>query len=82
MAAAFFKITNVTVTPNGGGNDVVVTFPSVTGRTYRVESSPSLTSPNGTTVASNLPGTGAPIQVTDIAVIGTPRFYRVVALLP
>jgi hypothetical protein len=61
---------------------VTVTFPSVAGRTYRVESSPSLTTPSWSPVADNLPGTGVPIQVTDTAVIGALRLYRAVAILP
>ena len=61
---------------------MTVTFTSVAGRTYRVESSASLTSPSWSPFADNLPGTDAPIQVTDTAVIAAPRFYRAVAILP
>ena len=81
-SGSVFKIISIALAANGGGNDVTVSFPSVAGRTYRVESSASLTSPSWSPVADNLPGTGAPIHVTDTAVIGELRFYRAVAILP
>jgi hypothetical protein len=61
------------------GNDMQLTFPSVLGRTYRVERSNTLLEGSWSTVQDNLSGTGAPIQITDLS--GSARtkcFYRIV----
>jgi len=59
-----------------------ITFPSVSGQTYRVERTDSLSPTTWTTVADNLPGTGVPLQVIDITTGAGQRFYRVVVLPP
>jgi hypothetical protein len=68
------------------GDDVLISFPSVTGRFYRVERSETLAPDSWTTVltqtlpANLLPGTGALIQITDTEGALLPRrFYRLVA---
>jgi hypothetical protein len=58
---------------------MLLSFPSVPGRTYRVERSETLLGGSWTTVQDNIPGTGAPIQVTDPSGAAQPRrFYRIV----
>jgi hypothetical protein len=61
------------------GSDVVVKFPTVSGKTYRVEYSPSLQSGSWAVVQDNISGTGALVQVTDSSASGqSKRFYRIV----
>ena len=67
----------------GTGDTFVISFPSQVGQTYRVERSESLSPASWSSVADNLPGTGAPIQIPDTAVsLQAQRFYRVVILSP
>ena len=62
------------------GNDMVIGFPTVLGKTYRVERSANLLGGSWTTVQDNIPGTGASVQVTDAGgTAQTKRFYRIVA---
>ena len=60
------------------GGDIVVTFPSVFGKTYSVEEAPDPSGP-WVTLSSNLPGTGDLMTVLDVEAIdtSTQRFYRV-----
>jgi hypothetical protein len=61
------------------GNDMSLTFPSVLGRTYRVERSGTLLGGSWIPVQDNIPGTGDPIQITDTGGSGhEKRFYRIV----
>jgi hypothetical protein len=61
------------------GSDMQLTFPSVTGRTYRVERSDTLLEGSWSTVQDNISGTGVPIQVTDPSgAAQAKRFYRIV----
>jgi len=57
--------------------DIVLAFPSVFGKTYRVEQSPTLGGP-WTILSDNLPGTGDLINVEDVegADANVRRFYR------
>ena len=67
----------------GTGDSFVISFPSQVGQTYRVERSESLSPAAWSSVADNMPGTGASIQVPDTAVsLQAQRFYRVVILSP
>jgi hypothetical protein len=67
----------------GTGDTFVISFPSQVGQTYRVERSESLSPAAWSSVADNVPGTGASIQVPDTAVsLQAQRFYRVVILSP
>jgi hypothetical protein len=62
------------------GNDMLVSFPSVSGKTYSVERSDTLQSGSWTTVQSGIPGNGGTVQVTDTGGAAQPRrFYRVIA---
>ncbi len=55
-----------------------VQWPSVVGKTYLVQSSSSLLSTNWSITASNLPGTGLMMQLSDTNLPAPPaRFYRV-----
>lgn len=56
---------------------ITVRWPSVAGKTYTMEWSPSLTDPVWVTLATGLQGTGWDMEYTDGAVGGEPRFYRV-----
>jgi hypothetical protein len=66
------------VTVTRVGNDIRISFPSVSGRNYRVERSGdlSLWQP----VAASVPGTGGILQVTHTGTTQTKQFYRVVVL--
>jgi hypothetical protein len=61
------------------GEDMNLSFPSVLGRTYRVERSDTLLGESWINVQENISGTGSPIQVTDTGGSGYgKRFYRIV----
>jgi autotransporter-associated beta strand protein len=62
------------------GNDIVVSFATVVGKSYSVERSDTLQSGSWTPVQSGIAGTGSTVQVTDTnAAAQTRRFYRVIA---
>jgi hypothetical protein len=56
---------------------VTLRWPSVAGKTYVMECSPSLTDPVWVALATGLQGTGWDMDYTDNTVTGEPRFYRV-----
>ncbi|MGD0650199.1 MAG: S8 family serine peptidase [Verrucomicrobiia bacterium] len=59
--------------------DLLVTFSSVTNRSYRLERTDDLTSGAWTTVTNNISGTGAPLTLADPAATATNSqfFYRI-----
>ena len=58
-----------------------MSFPTVSGKTYRVERSDTLQSGSWTTLQDNIAGTGGTVQVTDVGGAGQPkRFYRLILL--
>ena len=70
-----FRVTQVQTS----GSDVLVSFPSVVGRNYRLERSDTLHPGSWTTVQDNIAGTGATLHVTDVGAASQPkRFCRVV----
>jgi hypothetical protein len=74
---SFLKI--VAVTQSGG--DVLVSFASVAGKTYRLESSSTLQGGSWSTVQDPIAGTGGAVQVADPgAAAQAKRFYRVTVL--
>jgi hypothetical protein len=59
------------------GGNVLVSFFTEVGQTYRIEGKEALESGPWTTVADNVAGTGARVQVMDPDGAGRPaRFYR------
>ena len=74
-AASTLKISQLQI----GGNDFIVSFPTVSGKTYRVERSDTLQAGSWTTLSDNITGTGGTVQVTDPgAATQSKRFYRIV----
>ena len=74
-AASLLKITSLVVS----GNDYVASFPTVSGKFYRMERSDTLQAGSWTTVLDNIAGTGGTVQVTDVgAAAQNKRFYRIV----
>lgn len=74
-AASSLKITRL----EPAGDDLLVAFPSVAGRSYRVERSLTLDAGSWTTIQGAVAGTGGEIQIVDTDVAALPRrFYRVV----
>ena len=64
------------------GNDMILEFQSVLGRTYRVEYSDTLQSGSWVTLQDNIAGTGGTVQVADLGGASQPkRFYRMVVQL-
>jgi len=58
-----------------------VSFPSVAGRTYRVERSDTLAGGSWTILLDNIAGTGAVLQITDSGGASQARrFYRVLLI--
>jgi len=63
------------------GSNLVVSFPTVSGKSYRLERSDTLANGSWTTLSDNIAGTGGVLQVTDVGAASQPkRFYRVVLL--
>jgi fibronectin type 3 domain-containing protein len=61
------------------GNDMVISFATVLGKTYRVERSDTLQGESWVTVQDSIAGTGGTVQVTDAGGAVQPkRFFRVV----
>jgi fibronectin type 3 domain-containing protein len=74
-AASVLRVTLITVS----GNNLLVNFPSVSGKTYRLERSSTLLSNSWTIVQDNIAGTGGILQITDTgAATQSKRFYRIV----
>lgn len=62
------------------GNDLMVSFPTVAGKTYRLERSATLQPGSWATVQDNIAGTGGVVTITDAnAASQAKSFYRVVA---
>jgi|GEM_PF-1086470 len=74
-AASVLRVTDLAV---GGGN-ITVSFPTVSGKTYRVERSDTLKSGSWTILQDNIAGTGGVVQIADPgAATQSRRFYRIV----
>ncbi len=59
------------------GASASVSFTTSSGKTYRLHSTDSLSTPNWTLVSSNIVGTGSIVTVIDSNAVLSPRFYRV-----
>lgn len=59
-------------------NDTSLSFPTVAGKTYRVERSDTLQDGTWITVSDDIAGTGGMLQIVDSSVSQPKRFYRVV----
>lgn len=71
--ASVLKISQMQVV----GNDCLVSFPTLIGKTYRLERSGTLQSGSWQTVQDNIPGTAGSVQITDPGgALLTVRFYR------
>jgi hypothetical protein len=78
LAASVLRISSVEVS----GGDIVVTFPSVLGKTYRLEQRANL-SDNWTVLSDNIPGTGSPISVSDVeAADQNARRFYLISVMP
>jgi len=74
-SSSTLKITQL----QASGNDMLISFPSVTGKPYRLERSDTLQSGSWTTVQDNIVGTGNTVQVPDAGgALQSKRFYRIV----
>ncbi|MGZ4982998.1 MAG: hypothetical protein ACXV9Q_02780 [Chthoniobacterales bacterium] len=76
--------TNIKSLSKSGGT-ITVRVPSLAGIIYQLEKNDSLTNPNGWSLVSEKPGTGAEIDLMDATAGSAPngrRFYRVVEVLP
>jgi len=74
-AASVLRVTDLAV---GGGN-ITVSFPTVSGKTYRVEHSDTLKAGSWTILQDNIAGTGGVVQIADPgADTQSKRFYRIV----
>jgi hypothetical protein len=63
------------------GNDVVLSFPTLAGKHYRVDSRNNLSTASWSVLAPSVTGAGASATVTDSGAIQAgPRFYRVARL--
>lgn len=73
--ASVLKVTRM----QADGNDIELSFPTVEGKTYRLERSATLAVGSWTPVQEDIPGTGAEVQVNDPGGAGhARRFYRIV----
>jgi len=73
LLLAPFSITSIT--PAAGGS-VILTWPSVAGHTYQVQSREALSEVSWSNLGLPLPGTGGPLSFTN-NVAGDARYYRV-----
>ena len=65
------------------GNDMLLSFGTVSGKTYRLERSDTLQAGSWTTVQDNITGTGYVVQIRDTGGAALHmRFYRIVASTP
>ena len=73
-ATSVLRITGIGIS----GGDVVITFPSVLGKTYRLEQRAQL-SDTWMLLSDNISGTGSPISVADVEAAdqNLKRYYRV-----
>ena len=73
-AASVLRIASIGIS----GGDVVITFPSVLGKTYRLEERTEL-SGSWMLLSDNISGTGSPISVADVEAAdqNLKRYYRV-----
>ena len=64
------------------GDDILITFPTVLGKRYRLQQCSDLSIQNWGTLEDNIPGTGAPVTSFDFAVrdVVAIRYYRVLVL--
>jgi hypothetical protein len=77
QSASSLRVASISIV----GNDVVLQFDSVNGKTYRIVRTDHLGQPLGTIVADDLPGTGAILEVTDTGALTVGSgFYRVEVL--
>ena len=76
-AASVLRITSI----QKSAGDIVINFPSVFGKTYRVEQKNNF-SVGWSTLHDNIPGTGGSISLIDTEAADTfaQRFYRVVLI--
>ena len=77
-ATSKLTITQEARVASGTSSSFRITFPSVSGTTYRVEFSDTLAPGSWTALGPDVVGTGGNLQATDSATYGHPkRFYRV-----
>lgn len=75
--ASLMRIDRLTIT----GDDLVIAFPTVAGKSYRVEKSATLLEGSWQAVAESVAGTGGEVAVPDEDAAAAPRrFYRIVVL--
>ena len=70
------------VSLNRSGNDIFVSFPTITGHTYTVSRATDLVLANWATLGSSIAGTGSVAQVKDTNAIATAKAYYRVAVSP
>ena len=74
-ASSVLKVTDLTIS----SGKITVSFPTVSGKTYRVERSDTLQAGSWSILQDNIAGTGGTLQVTDPnGALQPKRFYRVV----
>ncbi|MEI6674376.1 MAG: S8 family serine peptidase [Verrucomicrobiota bacterium] len=82
--ASKLAISQSQIVTNGASQDYVVTFPTASGVTYRVEWSDTLAVGSWVPLGSDIPGTGSPTSVPDASAVTlhAGRFYRVRLIAP
>jgi len=71
---SMLRVDNIAVS----GNDIVLSFPTVSGKIYRLERSSTLQSGSWTTLQSNIVGNGGVMQIIDIGSATQGKyFYRI-----
>jgi hypothetical protein len=64
------------------GNDIIVRFPSIVGRNYRVERANAVNAATWTILADNIAGTGSPLQATHTNALSMGQHFYRVSVLP
>jgi hypothetical protein len=70
-------VSYLNVTCMGGAPRSALTWPSIFGKQYSIECSSTLFGGSWSTIGTNLPGTGQPLQFADPNPANVMRFYRV-----
>ena len=77
-SSSALRITSITLNEP----DVIISFTTCANRFYELQANDDLTTPNWSTVVTDIPGTGGIVSITDLDGAGFPnRFYRI-RLLP
>jgi hypothetical protein len=75
--ALFLARNGIIVNAKVAGSNILLSFPTVSGKNYRVDYKSSLAAPTWSVAVPSVAGTGSPVTVTNAIPAGAAGFYRV-----